>query len=75
MVLMNHFAAERGLRARAEAALEGAAGWLGWHPQFPYAAVGDWLAARPDAELIERRALAPLRMFTLLKIRKAGGAA
>ena len=74
MVLMNHFSAERGLRARAEAALEGAAGWLGWHPQFPYSAVGDWLAARKDAELVERRALAPLRMFTLLRVRKAGAA-
>jgi phosphatidylethanolamine/phosphatidyl-N-methylethanolamine N-methyltransferase len=71
MVLMNHFSAERGLRARAEAALESAAGWLGWHPQFPYSAVGDWLAARKDAELVEKRALAPFRMFTLLRVRKA----
>jgi phosphatidylethanolamine/phosphatidyl-N-methylethanolamine N-methyltransferase len=71
MVLMNHFAADSGPRAHIEAALEGAAGWLGWHPQFPYAAVGDWLAARADAELIERRALAPFRLFTLLRVRKA----
>ena len=56
MVLMNHFSAERGLRARTEAALEKSAGWLGWHPQFPYAAVGDWIAARKDAAILERRA-------------------
>jgi phosphatidylethanolamine/phosphatidyl-N-methylethanolamine N-methyltransferase len=72
MVLMNHFSAERGLRARAEATLESAAGWLGWHPQFPYAAVGDWLAARGDAEIVEKRAIAPFRLFTLLRVRKAG---
>jgi phosphatidylethanolamine/phosphatidyl-N-methylethanolamine N-methyltransferase len=71
MVLMNHFSAERGLRARAEAALESAAGWLGWHPQFPYAAVGDWLAARKDAIIVEKRALAPFRLFTMLRVQKA----
>jgi phosphatidylethanolamine/phosphatidyl-N-methylethanolamine N-methyltransferase len=70
MVLMNHFSAERGLVARAEAAMEQRASWLGWHPQFPYAAVGDWLAGRADAELMEKRRIAPFRLFTLLKVRK-----
>jgi phosphatidylethanolamine/phosphatidyl-N-methylethanolamine N-methyltransferase len=70
MVLMNHFSAERGLVARAEAAMEQRASWLGWHPQFPYAAVGDWLAGRADAELMEKRRIAPFRLFTLLRVRK-----
>jgi len=70
MVLMNHFSAERGLRARAEAALEQAASWLGWHPNFPYAAVGDWIAARTDAELVDKRQIAPFRLFTLLRVKK-----
>ena len=72
MIVMNHFAAERGPRAMIEAAMEKFSGWLGWRPQFPYAAVGDWIAARPDAELLERRELPPLRLFTLLRVRKAG---
>jgi phosphatidylethanolamine/phosphatidyl-N-methylethanolamine N-methyltransferase len=71
MVLMNHFSAERGLRAKTEAALEKSAAWLGWHPQFPYAAVGDWFARRTDAELVEKRQIAPFRLFTLLRIKKA----
>jgi phosphatidylethanolamine/phosphatidyl-N-methylethanolamine N-methyltransferase len=71
MVLMNHFSAERGLRARIEAALEKSAGWLGWHPQFPYAAVGDWIARRQDAAIVERRQVAPFRLFTLLRVQKA----
>jgi phosphatidylethanolamine/phosphatidyl-N-methylethanolamine N-methyltransferase len=71
MILMNHFSSERGLRARTEAALERSAGWLGWHPQFPYAAVGDWIAARQDASVLERRAVAPFRLFTLLRVLKA----
>ncbi len=71
MIVMNHFAAERGPRAYLEAAMEKASAWLGWHPQFPYSAVGDWIAKRADAELVERRELAPLRLFTLLRVRKA----
>jgi len=71
MIVMNHFAAQGGPRAYVETAMEKSSGWLGWHPKFPYAAVGDWIAARPDAELVERRELAPLRLFTLLRVRKA----
>ena len=71
MIVMNHFAARGGPRALLEAAMERASGWLGWHPKFPYAAVGDWIAAQSDAELVERRELAPLRLFTLLRVRKA----
>ena len=47
LVLINHFAAERGWRVGVETAMEGAAAWLGWQPRFPFAAVGDWLAAQP----------------------------
>ncbi len=75
MVLMNHFSAQRGLRARIEAALEKSAGWLGWHPQFPYASVGDWIAARRDASIVERREVAPFRLFTLLRVQKAAAEA
>jgi phosphatidylethanolamine/phosphatidyl-N-methylethanolamine N-methyltransferase len=71
IIVMNHFAAMHGLRARTEAALEDAGAWLGWHPNFPYSAVGDWLAAQPAAGLIERRALPPFKLFTLLRIGKA----
>ncbi len=62
----------RGRPARASRSGDGeVAGWLGWHPKFPYAAVGDWIAAQPTRELVERRELAPLRLFTLLRVRKA----
>ena len=43
---------------------------LGWHPQFPWATVGDWLARRPDMRLVERRVLPPLGLFTLARIAK-----
>src|SRR6185437_4249425 len=70
LVVMNHFAAEKGWRVGVETAMESAAHWLGWRPRFPYSAVGDWLAGRPEARLIERRELPPLAMFTLLRIGK-----
>ena len=73
IVVVNHFAANSGIRAQIEAAMEKSAGWLGWHPQFPYSAVGDWIAARPDVELLERREIAPLGLFTLLRIGKRAG--
>jgi phosphatidylethanolamine/phosphatidyl-N-methylethanolamine N-methyltransferase len=71
IVIVNHFSAEKGIRARAEAAMEKSASWLGWHPMFPYAAVGNWLASRSDVELVERRPIAPFRLFTLIRLRKA----
>jgi phosphatidylethanolamine/phosphatidyl-N-methylethanolamine N-methyltransferase len=72
MVVMNHFAAAGGPHAAIEVATEKVSWWLGWYPKFPYAAVGDWIAAQPDAKLIERRKLAPLRLFTPLIIGKRG---
>jgi phosphatidylethanolamine/phosphatidyl-N-methylethanolamine N-methyltransferase len=71
LVVMNHFAAETGWRVGVETAMESAAHWLGWRSRFPYSAVGDWLVAHPEARLIERRELPPLKMFTLLRIGKA----
>ena len=71
LVVMNHFAAGGGLRKAIERRMETAAAWLGWHPNFPYSTVGDWIASRPDARITQRRELAPLRLFTLLRIEKA----
>ncbi len=71
LVVMNHFAAAGGLRKAIEHRMEGAAQWLGWHPNFPYSTVGDWIASRPDARIVERRELAPMKLFTLVRIEKA----
>src|SRR5207244_3024049 len=70
LVILSHFAAAKGLRARAEAWLGRGATWLGWHPDFPYSAVGDWLAAKDGSALIEERSIAPFGLFTLMRIRK-----
>ena len=70
IVLVNHVGAERGPVAAVEAWLGRRATKLGWHPQFPWATIGDWLATRPDLCLVERRALAPIGLFTLVRIAK-----
>ncbi|HXY59215.1 MAG TPA: class I SAM-dependent methyltransferase [Methylocystis sp.] len=43
---------------------------LGWRPYFPWAVIGDWLAARTDMRLVERRPIGPFGLFTLARIRR-----
>jgi phosphatidylethanolamine/phosphatidyl-N-methylethanolamine N-methyltransferase len=72
MIVMNHFADEmKSPRAAVEAAMQKFAGWLGWHPRFQFATVGDWIVSQGDATLVERRDIAPFDLFTLLRIEKA----
>lgn len=68
IVLVNHVGAERGLIAAIEAWLGRRSAKLGWHPQFPWSTIGDWLERRPDVRLLERRTLAPFGLFTLTRI-------
>ena len=73
LIVMNHFAAPGGLRAAIERRMERSAAWLGWHPNLPYATVGNWIAGRSDARIVERSELPPMKMFTLMRIEKDGG--
>ncbi len=43
---------------------------LGWRPQFPWTIIGDWIDARPDMRLIERRPLPPFGLFTLIHLER-----
>jgi phosphatidylethanolamine/phosphatidyl-N-methylethanolamine N-methyltransferase len=70
IVLVNHIGAAHGPIAWGEAALGLLAHWLGWNPQFPWSTVTEWLDRRPDIELLERRAVAPVGLFTLIRMRK-----
>ena len=70
IILVNHIGAEQGLVAKIEAWLAKRSAALGWRPEFPWAVLGDWLAARPELILAERRALPPFGLFTLTRIKK-----
>ena len=71
IVLVNHVGAERGAIAAIEAWLARRTEALGWHPQFPWSTIADYLAQRPHLALVERRTLPPLGLFTLTRIAKA----
>jgi len=45
---------------------------IGWRPHFPWKVIDDWLESRADAQLIERRRIAPLGLFTLTRIQRTG---
>jgi len=62
IVLVNHFAAESGMRAAAERWLARYGAALGWHPEFSFDAVLGHAAMR----LIEQRRLFPFGLYTLL---------
>ncbi len=71
IVLVNHIGAERGILARIEAWLGRRSVALGWRPQFPWSILESWLVRRPEITLLERRSLAPLGLFTLIRLRRS----
>jgi phosphatidylethanolamine/phosphatidyl-N-methylethanolamine N-methyltransferase len=75
IVLVNHFGSEKGPVAVAEAWLGKRAASLGWHPQFPFSVLGDWLAKTPSVRLTGRQKVGPLKLFTVVKLRKSSGRA
>ena len=72
LVLVNHFGADRGLIAAVEAWLGKRAASLGWHPQFPFSVLGDWLERQSSVRLMERRKVGPLKLFTVVRLHKTG---
>ncbi len=70
IVLVNHFGADRGPVAAVEGWLGKRSASLGWHPQFPFAVLGDWIAATPGMRLVERRRIRPFGLFNLVRLRR-----
>ncbi|MBV9783764.1 MAG: class I SAM-dependent methyltransferase [Acidisphaera sp.] len=64
ILLVNHFAAERGPRWWAERALAPASRALGWHPDFTM----DALFAPGEPRTWQTEAVPPFGLFTLLKL-------
>ena len=73
VVLVNHVGAANGPRALVEGWLARQTKHLGWRPEFPGERIGGWCARRHDMELVERRAVPPLGLFTLVRMRKRTG--
>lgn len=73
IIIVNHIGADSGPIAMIERFMERRAEKLGWRPQFPWEIIGDWIKSRPGLELVERRRLNPLGLFTIARIRKTAG--
>lgn len=70
VIILNHFSSERGIFAVLETGLERLGHRVGWRPKFPRAVIDDWLEAQSGALVIDRRRIAPFRLFTLVRVRK-----
>ena len=70
IVLVNHISAQKGVMGAFEVWLAQHSRLLGWRPEFSWETIGGWISATSGAELVERRRIAPLGMFTLTRIVK-----
>ncbi|HZL31579.1 MAG TPA: class I SAM-dependent methyltransferase [Pseudolabrys sp.] len=70
IILVNHLGAERGLRKLFEFCFSPVARWLGWRPEFPFAKIARWAERHGGVRILERRALAPLGHFALIRFER-----
>jgi len=70
VLLVNHFSTEDGMRGWVERRMAPFADKLGWRPVFD---VGRVMVCE-ELQLIERRRLRPMGLFTMMRFRKAGEA-
>jgi phosphatidylethanolamine/phosphatidyl-N-methylethanolamine N-methyltransferase len=75
IVLVNHFGAEKGLRAAYESLFAPLGRWLGWQSEFRWERLARWAARHGGVEVIERRPMPPLGHFSLIRFVRLGGAA
>ena len=67
VMLVNHFSTEEGVRGWVERRMAPFGDKLGWHPVFDT----DRVMICPELQLIEKRALRPWGIFTMMRFRKA----
>jgi phosphatidylethanolamine/phosphatidyl-N-methylethanolamine N-methyltransferase len=71
VLIVGHFARDRGALAFLERAFAPLAEIIGWHSDFDRTRV----LGCPDLEVVEERQLPPFGMFTFLRLRRRGGEA
>jgi phosphatidylethanolamine/phosphatidyl-N-methylethanolamine N-methyltransferase len=67
VLIVNHFSADDGMRGWVERRMAPFADMLGWRPVFDI----DRVMVCSDLQLIEKRGLRPLGLFTMMRFRKA----
>ena len=71
LILVNHIGAESGPRKIFELAFAPLARRLGWRPEFPWARLVNWAEGHGGVSLAERRPMAPMGHFSLIRYVKA----
>jgi len=67
IILVNHLGAEAGLQRDLERWFAPLARRLGWRPEFEWTRLAGWAERHAGVRVIERRALPPLRLFSLIR--------
>jgi phosphatidylethanolamine/phosphatidyl-N-methylethanolamine N-methyltransferase len=67
IILVNHLGAEAGLQRAFEHGFAPLARQLGWRPEFKWARLAQWAERHRGVHFIERRAMPPLRQFSLIR--------
>jgi phosphatidylethanolamine/phosphatidyl-N-methylethanolamine N-methyltransferase len=75
IILVNHLGAEAGLQRDFELMFAPLARRLGWRPEFEWARLARWAERKAGVRVIERRALPPLRLFSLIRFGRDAAAA
>jgi phosphatidylethanolamine/phosphatidyl-N-methylethanolamine N-methyltransferase len=71
IILVNHLYSETGVAAAVERWAAGPTRALGLRPEFPFARLQAWAQAKRDANLMERRKVAPFGLYTLFCFERA----
>src|SRR5947199_4871353 len=75
IILVNHLGAEAGPRRVFEQSFAPVARRLGWRPEFRWLRLAPWASRHGGVRMVERRAMAPLGHFSLIRFaRMAAGA-
>jgi ubiquinone/menaquinone biosynthesis C-methylase UbiE len=70
IVLVNHLYSERGIAAAVERWAAPRVTAFGLRPEFPFARLVRWAQGRGRADLVERRRINPLGLYTLVRFRR-----
>jgi phosphatidylethanolamine/phosphatidyl-N-methylethanolamine N-methyltransferase len=71
IILVNHLYSERGVAAALERWFARHSRPLGLRPEFPFARLAEWARRHGGVELIERRAIPPFGVYTLVRFRRS----
>jgi ubiquinone/menaquinone biosynthesis C-methylase UbiE len=70
IILVNHLYSERGLAAAFERWFAEHSRSLGLRPEFPFARLSAWARTHGGVEVIERRPIQPLKVYTLVRFKR-----